>query len=370
VQADGLPRYTLWGSLGTADCLTDLLQGEIGNCGILSAIDALAHAHPEGLLGGVVRVHVETDSKLTSAANVFVQTRLFEPNSGMPFEWSMEFGSLGGDGIKQGALAADLDVAQGTAVPRYARTLSSRVWGVLLERAMADIAGGYDQLGECEPNLAWFTLIGSSADCRRYWYQPSQDRWLLNLPDLLKNASPTSNRSHKSLNAKSNSWRASSWCRAKRWQVTTIKMSSADIDTFVEEAVADGMPLCVHPVSAMEPSKEEGEPCMPLEVSFAEMLSEAPSINSQDSCFCKAHTFALGHCYSIRAAVRLQASQELWVRLRDPRRSRLFWARWDSVVHAGEVSCFLYSCEGVSSKAPTAPIPPPPLPGYVPPPEA
>eukprot|EP00927_Polykrikos_kofoidii_P072159 TRINITY_DN68309_c0_g1_i1.p1 TRINITY_DN68309_c0_g1~~TRINITY_DN68309_c0_g1_i1.p1 ORF type:complete len:603 (+),score=84.86 TRINITY_DN68309_c0_g1_i1:35-1843(+) len=371
-------KYCVWGEPGAADPLVDLLQGGAGNCGIIAAIDALSYRDPVGRLGNNLQ-EGSTDSGSLSGAvaehRLDAHVKLFDPCSGVVQEWSIGDGSVA-DGLlctSRRISAAEFDVARGTAVPRYARTLSSRAWALLLEMALADIAGGYNALVECEPGMAWLALLGHGVAITRYGANGRGNEmiWRRCIPDVVR----------KPNKAGPNEWpsrrtRASAWIQAKGWSFTGEELTSAELEGYLEVSVLRGSALCVYPATNLRADKGAGEPCVCLDVCFSELppfsnhLDDVPTVDlavAQETprvgvpggvsvATGKAQTeinrFAVGHCYSVRAIARVGTANELWVRIRDPRRIRLFWAKWSSIVGAADADFYVYSCEMSVSQKP------------------
>jgi len=98
--------------------------------------------------------------------------------------------------------------------------------------------------------------------------------------------------------------------------------------------------MCVYPVGRLVASAEAGEPCVPLLVRFC---TETEACSTVDDNELETTRFLVGHAYALRATWRAKAGK-LWVQLRDPRRVRLFWASWPSVLAAGGHICYVYVC--------------------------
>merc|ERR1712224_35844 len=125
-------------------------------------------------------------------------------------------------------------------------------------------------------------------------------------------------------------------------------------EALLEASAERGVPLALYPIGNLVPSKDLGEPCVLLRVCFGQDVPRARTDSchaddtapnaianlpsSSDTLFAETR-FLVGHAYSIRATCRApglsgDGDNILWVRLRDPRRARLFWVPWPSVITA------------------------------------
>lgn len=334
---DGCEEYTLWGGSGKSDALLDLLQGASSNCGVLAAIDALAHCAPSWLQGTLREIPFTCGVPCLGEPITAVQARLFDPEKGACHFWNL--GHLTPPPSNAPSPLAKLEVAVGTSVPRYARSLSSRCWGPLLERALADLAGGYPRLEQCEPGVAWLALLGPGCLPKRYgkWLKdnvaPAEGQWLSAVPAVRRESSHVS----------CGPWRlegpamqrARSWQRARFWKGDGETLRDEALEALLEAETAKSVPCCVYPVGGIQADKDAGEPCVDMEASFEAIPGATTTIR-----------FLVGHAYALRATERPFADNALWVRLRDPRWTRLFWVRWQSLLEAAREVCYVYSCSG------------------------
>lgn len=352
-------RYTIWGTAGSANCLTDLLQGDSGNCGILAAIDALAHRDPQGCLSRVLE---------QSKENKTITARLYDPSDAHVTAWTLGSLSSGGSSPSKSSpsdkapQAPHIAVVSATAVPRFVRSLTERAWGILVEAALAEMAGGYAALAEREPNVAWLALGGPGVVARRYFLWPRKaeeiatSRWTCSI-SRVKAAPQTVTAAMFHRLERSTSSRSSRWRRAsERWQFQPgADLSHAEIEALLETSVAKGLPVCLYPKGTRESHPERGEPSVEVPVCFAVRPSSTLQVIR----------FVVNHAYSVRNASRFpvssisssdglqtapensnEPSDELWLQLRDPRRVRLFWASWKTVLHtAAEGICGIYVAE-------------------------
>eukprot|EP00929_Paragymnodinium_shiwhaense_P099721 TRINITY_DN61520_c0_g2_i2.p1 TRINITY_DN61520_c0_g2~~TRINITY_DN61520_c0_g2_i2.p1 ORF type:complete len:507 (+),score=68.28 TRINITY_DN61520_c0_g2_i2:197-1717(+) len=353
-RAAAAHEYSLWGTDGFVDCLLDLLQGSSGNCGVLSAIDAFAHAAPAG---GRLRqvfqgcVHRTNGCPEVPADFETLSVLLFNPATGdrreLPCCRAPAAADVPADRSEQAARCR-LEVARGTSVPRYARTLSGRCWGMLLEQALACLADGHRRLSECEPGVVWLALCGPAAVVKRYGYVAATQMWQCDIPQVCDPKSLARRSDHL---ARAQKDAGHAWAMAKGWSDTKSALPLASLEALLEESEEAGRLLNLYPCSKLRASPESGEPCVPLPVCYEAMPSTESNRADVLQEVCK---FAVGHCYSVRAARRLGNDGELWLRLRDPRRTRLFWVRWLDILAAGDITTYIYCCEDTSSRQPPA----------------
>lgn len=340
--------FVLWGEPGTADCLLDLVQGGVGNCGVLAAVDALAFRGPQEYLGGALCLRDGSDDGDGVSACC---AKLFDPLTGAPLEWDV--GALTGASTDvDGSARVLLEVAAGLAVPRFGRSFSARLWGLLIEAALADLAGGHSLLGEHEPGVVWHALLGPRAEIRRHGKFPGT-QWLTGMPDTrppfwrppaciraaCRVETAATQRSRAALDS-------GNWWIARRWRDPKIPaMGDEEFEMLLEDGLAEGKLMCVYPVGDLRPSKELGEPCVPVDVAFGQAPPCGQSAESSDT---ETIRFPVGHAYSLREVKRAPplrvvggASEVLWLRLRDPRRIRLFWVQWPDLLKAGNNKCMV-----------------------------
>jgi len=301
--------YELFGE-EQPDCLNDMLQGSIGNCGILAAIDALCYRKPREQICQFLELDGSADCPQ-------VKVRLFDLYNGEPDELC-----LGG---------GDIEVIEGTAVPKFARSLSRRAWGVILEQALAIHAGGYEELNQSEPQLAWLAMGGLEVMVTRFSRSPINSVWYVWEPLCLYSrfeCVPTTPRTPKA------KWR---WGRDWRRKPGQAGIKDDAAEALIEEVARECKPVVIYPVGNLQPSTELGEPCVPLQLGFGEVPP------SQDEHIPESR-FPVGHAYAFRTA-RREAGNDLWVQLRDPRRVRLLWVRWRDVINAGAGNVVIYVCD-------------------------
>merc|ERR1712151_881557 len=136
-------------------------------------------------------------------------------------------------------------------------------------------------------------------------------------------------------------------------------------------SIVVGTPLLVCPAGFYGPMYN-GDLYTHVEVCFCESPSRTgrmPPVDSETSSrtfapdlpggrrYMEIMRFLVGHAYSLRATQRAQspshdgivsecARSELWVQLRDPKRTQLFWLPWRVVVKASSM-CEVQTCEGI-----------------------
>lgn len=328
-------HYQLWGEPGTADNLTDLVQGNLPNCGVLAAVDAFGHADPFAAFSSVFR----SDS---ASGQGSITVQLYNPIHRRAVEWPMGilWNSKRISSSNSERLGVPkIEVAKGTCVPRYARSMSCRCWGILLEAAMAELAGGYDRLGRCEPGVAWLALAGPTVSIERYKRSPRCSKWECFTPAI-----PASKQGPPKVFA-AVSERRKAWRQADTWRLKSDGcLEDFAVEVLLETSVTQGLPVCLCPQGFKQPHPEQGEPA----VSLPECLTEHPDgeVSKQ--------RFLVGHAYSVRKVRRVQCQSQgadetpesqLWLRLRDPRTVRLFWVPWQAVLHdAAECNCSVHIC--------------------------
>ena len=188
--------------------------------------------------------------------------------------------------------------------------------------------------------MAWLTLLGPDANVKRYRLDSDSNIWSCQVPRHVGSRSSDDQLPTEALRSRSRDSRTKSWKAAKHWNLHDKQLTDEELSSFIFTGATDGLPMCVYPVSSLAATKIGGEPCISLDVYFS---PDWPNWSSS----LETTRFAVGHCYSIRAAVYdASDDQELWVQLRDPRRSRLLWAKWSNIVHAGDSTCIIYVCEG------------------------
>ncbi|CAE8614899.1 unnamed protein product [Polarella glacialis] len=262
--------YSLWGG-SSGDCLADMMQGELGNCAVLAAVVALAGSDPCSKLGETLLERNVGDQRAIVA-------RLFHPETGERLEWAL--------GAKQDAAA--LQVGFGSAVPRYARSLSSRCWALLLELALAELAGGYEQLDGSTPEVAWLAICGPTAAPRQFTRWPHKGTWQGSVPHVDKvrkvarsspPATTTATATKTTLFSElpgSRAKRVKAWRQAMRWRTTGPCFADADLELLLQSAVANGTPVCICPMGRAQGSRESGEACVSLVVCFSQELWLCP----------------------------------------------------------------------------------------------
>merc|ERR1712232_1176887 len=172
-----------------------------------------------------------------------VRVRLFDLFNGCPTEFCLDGG--------------DIQVIEGTAVPKFARTLSRRAWGVLLEQALAVHAGGYEELNMSEPQLAWLSMGGFQVVVTRLQRSPINYEWTSWEPLCLYTRLDC-RQTPRTARAK---WRyAQDW--RKKPGAKKIKDEAAE--ALIEEAIREWKPMVIYPVGNLKPTEELGEPCVPL----------------------------------------------------------------------------------------------------------
>jgi len=416
VPGDGkkMRRYSVWGNPGDPDSLLDMLQGEIGNCGVLAAIDALAYPDPQAFVGHSLSAGTSVEDA--------VAARLYDPLCGKLYEWSLDAeqgGSVQKQQLEESASArpASLHVIGNTSVPKYVRSMTSRAWAMLLEQALADLAGGYPRLDRCEPGVVWQAILELRAMPKRWGRFPGSATWSCAVANvdcsgkvepppticsylcaclpgrrasrpgkLIQKRAPSTDelagilgRRHdfavevspgkqqetgSPIDLDSGAMplpsdkgeRCRTWHRARHWKVPRNApcVSDYDFEVLLEALAKGSVPVCIFPVGKRQGTKEAGEPCVDMEVCYLDSLESAEqhsSAASEKSAGLEKIRFVIGHAYSMRDAWRSESSDDLWIRLRDPRRARLFWARWRDVLVAGEHICFVYTCSWTPSSS-------------------
>lgn len=326
-------RYTLWGMSENANCLSDLVQGDIGNCGVLAAIDSLAHEDPLSTVGHMLEIN--------AIGNVTeINASMFDPHNGKAAVWTIDtpvrpITNQADKGIR----GFEIQVYSGTAVPRFARSMSDRAWGMALEAALADVAGGYPNLNESEPSTTWLTLLGAGTKVFKYIHGRTLSWQAFSANVRHDHGSRGQNPSGQVPSSKA-------WRRASMWGSAGAENKIENIETLISESCHAGDPLVVFPVGILKPHPERGEPFVTTEVYWGSHVN----ISHGDIYKAEYTRFLLGHAYSLRGCARAKpfweerGVEELWVRLRDPRQLRVFWIPWRTVLRLAEDKCVVYRC--------------------------
>ena len=114
-------------------------------------------------------------------------------------------------------------------------TRSARAWGLLIERALADIAGSYDELHQTEPNLAWLTLLGPDANVKRYRLDSDSNIWSCQVPRHVGSRSSDDQLPTEALRSRSRDSRTKSWKAAKHWNLHDKQLTDEELSSRNEE---------------------------------------------------------------------------------------------------------------------------------------
>lgn len=323
-------EYELWGEHDTADILTDLLQGDLANCGVLAAIDSLVHRHPYKFLGRLL-VSMQDGGGA-------VEARLFSPITRKQHFLRLGSGTVrppsedGRGPLSDGPVQPSIQVAVNTGIPRYARSLTTRSWGMMLELAVAEVAGGYHLLEYNDPLATWCCLMGGAPEAlriRRHSKNFDADTWQCQMP-FGEYQALRGRRSGCCTAIQGWAPHHSAWERARQWVLADDperSLTNAQVEQLLEVNIPrEEAALVVHPIGTSLGTEVHGEACV-----FVEVRMTHPEISLESMARYK---FVLGHAYSIREHSIVNTL--LWVRLRDPRRSSLFWIPWETIMRAAD----------------------------------